>query len=149
MLQGRYQLVMESNSKKSLFRSVAVLVVLGAGAIGGQACVPAAAAGAGAASAVYLTSRGAKAQVKGNTQDVEADSRKVLSEQAIQVTNEKVEKSGEHRELQGKKGDLDVTVTINRRDDKTSDVEVTARRSAVTWDKDYAQSLLSSIVRES
>jgi hypothetical protein len=140
---------MESSSKRGLFRSVVVLLALGAAALGGQACVPAAAAGAGAASAVYLTSRGAKAQVKGSTQEVEADSRKVLSEQAVQITDEKIENSGAHRELQGKKGDLDVTVTIDRKDDKTSDVEVSARRSAVTWDKDYARSLLSSIVHES
>jgi hypothetical protein len=140
---------MESNPRKHLLRSVVALAALGAAAAFGQACVPAAAAGAGAASAVYLTSRGAKAQVKGSTEQVEADSRKVLSEQAVQITDEKIQNGGQKRELQGKKGDLDVTVSINRHDDKTSEVEVTARRSAVTWDKDYAQSILSSIVRES
>jgi hypothetical protein len=134
---------------KSLSRSFVAVLALGAVAAGGQACVPAAAAGAGAASAVYLTSRGAKAEVKGTTEEVEADSRKVLSEQAVQITDQKSEKGGNHRELQGKKGDLDVTISIDRRDDKTSEVEVTARKNAVTWDKDYAKSILSSIVRES
>jgi hypothetical protein len=140
---------MRTNTKVGLLRSVVALAALGAAALAGQACVPAAAAGAGAASAVYLTTRGAKAQVEGDTQQVETDSRKVMSEQAVQVTSEKVEKSGAHRELQGKKGDLDVTISIDRHDDKTSVVEVTARRNAVSWDKDYAQQLLTSIVRES
>jgi PDZ domain-containing secreted protein len=138
---------MQTNPTKNLIRSLAVMVALGAAAAGTQACVPAAAAGAGAASAVYLTSRGAKAQVKGSTEEVEADSRKVLADQSIQVTDEKVEKSGKHRELQGKKGDVDVTITIDRHDDETSEVEVTARKSAVTWDKDYAKSLLGEIVQ--
>ena len=140
---------MQSNPSKNLFRSFAVMMALGAAAAAGQACVPAAAAGAGAASAVYLTSRGAKAQVKGTTEEVEADSRKVLSEQAVQITDEKIEDGGKRRQLQGKKGDLDVTISIDRKDDKTSEVEVSARRNAVSWDQDYARSLLTSIVHES
>jgi hypothetical protein len=140
---------MNAPTKQSLLRSFVAVLALGAAAVSGQACVPAAAAGAGAASAVYLTSRGAKAEVKGTPEEVEADSKKVLSEQAVQITDEKIEKSGTHRELQGKKGDIDVTISIDRRDDKSSEVEVTARKSAVTWDKDYAKTILSSIVRES
>jgi hypothetical protein len=139
---------MQTNPIKNLIRSFAVMVALGAAAVIGQACAPAAVAGAGAASAVYLTSRGAKAEVKGNTDAVASDSRQVLADQAIQVTSDKVEKSGQHRELQGKKGDTDVTITIDRRDDQTSEVEVTARKSAVTWDKDYAKSILGEIVQK-
>jgi hypothetical protein len=139
---------MNTNGTKQLLRSVVVFAALGSAAAGGQACVPAAAAGAGAASAVYLTSRGAKAQVKGSTEEVEADSRKVLSGEDIAITDEKIEKSGQHRELQGKKGDVDVTISIDRHDDKTSEVEVTARKNAVEWDKKYAETLLNSIVHQ-
>jgi hypothetical protein len=140
---------MKPPTTKSPLRSFVALLAVGAAAASGQACVPAAAAGAGAASAVYLTSRGAKAQVKGSTEEIEADSRKVLIADAVQITDEKIENGGKHRELKGKKGDLDVTISIDRRDDKTSEVEVTARKSAVTWDQDYARSILNSIVRES
>jgi hypothetical protein len=129
-------------------RSFVAVAAIGGAAVAGQACVPAVAAGAGAATAVYLTSRGAKAQVKGSTAAIEADSRKVLSTEAVTITDEKIEDDGKHRELQGKKGDIDVTISIHRRDDKTSDVEVTARKSAVTWDRGYAESLLNSIVHQ-
>jgi hypothetical protein len=136
-------------TRTSLLRSLVACLAIGAAAAGSQACVPAAAAGAGAATAVYLTSRGAKAQVKGTTEEVEADSRKVLSAEAVQITDEKIQNGGLHRELQGRKGDVDVTISIDRKDDKSSEVEVTARKSAVTWDKDYARTILNSIVRES
>src|SRR4051812_8876216 len=144
---GSYAPCMKSAGRSDSIRTWVAYAAVGAVALSGQACVPAAAAGAGAASAVYLTSRGAKAQVKGSTADVEADSRKVLSDQAIVITDEKVEDQGKHRQLEGKKGDVDVTISIERRDDKTSEVEVTARKSAVTWDRDYARSLLNSIVQ--
>src|SRR5262249_26325459 len=143
---GLHSRRMKPTTQKRPLRSFVALLVIGAAAAGSQACVPAAAAGAGAASAVYLTSRGAKAQGKGSTEEVMADSRKVLSDQAIQVTDEKIENGGKHRQLAGKKGDLDVTISIDRRDDKTSEVEVTARKSAVTWDKEYARTILDSIV---
>ena len=38
-------------------------------------------------------------------------------------------------------------VEIDRRDDTTSDVEVAARKNAVEWDKDYAESVLNSIIK--
>jgi hypothetical protein len=124
-----------------------VLFVAMAGAgITGQACVAAAGAGAGAAGTAYITSRGAKAIVKGSPDRVQARSERVLSAEGIAVTEQKVDKGGARRELGGKKGDLDVDVSIKRRDDQTSEVEVTARKSAVSWDKDYAESLLNRII---
>jgi len=70
----------------------------------------------------------------------------VMSQHDIPVTGSTSEKSGEHREFKGHKGDLDITVTLDRNDERTTNVEVSARRNLVTWDKDYAKKLLDSII---
>jgi hypothetical protein len=138
---------MEARVKKGGLRAFVVLFAIIAAVSAGVACAPAVAAGGGAAGASYFTSRGAKAVVNGSTDKLETTSEQVLSEFAIPVTDQKTEKGGTHRELKGKKGDLDVTVTIDRKDDRTSEVEVTARKNAVEWDKEYAESLLKDIIK--
>jgi hypothetical protein len=50
--------------------------------------------------------------------------------------------------LKGKKGDLDVNIDINRETDKTTKVEVTARKNLAEWDKDYAKDVLNRIVEK-
>jgi hypothetical protein len=111
-----------------------------------QGCAAAVATGAGAAGVAYFTSRGAKALVEGSMEDVAARTQVAMSQKDIPITEKKSEKGGAHREFKGAKGDLDVTVTLDRNDDKTTNVEVSARRNLVTWDKDYAKSLLTSII---
>jgi hypothetical protein len=124
------------------------LALLGCAAIGAQGCAAAAVgAGAGAAGTAYLTSRGAKAVVKGGPDTLQSTSQQVLADNAIEVTDQRVEDSGKKRELKGKKGDLDVTVSIERRDDQTSSIEVTAQKNMVEWDKKYAENLLNSIIK--
>jgi hypothetical protein len=59
------------------------------------------------------------------------------------------EQGGDKREFKGKKGDLDVTIDIERKDPKTARVEVTARKNLAEWDKEYAQQLLQKIVAKS
>jgi hypothetical protein len=58
------------------------------------------------------------------------------------------ENGGENRELKGKKGDLDVTIQLEQKSDKTTRVEVTARKNLAEWDKDYAQQVLQRIVEK-
>jgi hypothetical protein len=102
------------------------LVLLGAGALPG--CVAAAAA-AGAGTGIYLTTRGAESVVEGSTQDLAGRVRSVLKQ-----------------EFKGTKGELDVTVSLQRQGPSTTKVEVTARENLAEWDKEYAQRVLNRIV---
>ncbi len=109
-------------------------------------CLAAAAAGAGAG--IYLTSRGAESIVEGSPDQIAARARAVMSEEGIVPDASSTESGGDKRELKGKKGDLDVTFEIERKDDKTARVEVAARKNLAEWDKDYAQKLLQRIVEK-
>jgi hypothetical protein len=110
-------------------------------------CVAAAAA-AGAGAGIYLTTRGAESMVEGSVNDVSARARSVLSEEGIVLDESNMESGGDEREFKGKKGDLDVTVDLEREGPTTTRVEVTARKNLAEWDKDYAQQLLSRIIEK-
>jgi Protein of unknown function (DUF3568) len=110
-------------------------------------CLAAAAAGAGAG--IYLTSRGAESLVQGQVDDISKNAQAVMNDEGIVPDAASTENGGDKRELKGKKGDLDVTISMERKDPKTTKVEVTARKNLAEWDKDYAQQLLSKIVQKS
>ena len=110
-------------------------------------CLAAAAAGAGAG--IYLTSRGAESLVQGQPDDIAKKAQAVMNEEGIVPDASSSENAGDKRELKGKKGDLDVTIEMERKDSKTTRVEVAARKNLAEWDKDYAQQLLSKIVEKS
>ena len=110
-------------------------------------CLAAAAAGAGAG--IYLTSRGAESLVQGNPDDIAKKAQAVMNQEGIVPDASSTENGGDKRELKGKKGDLDVTIEMERKDPKTTRVEVSARKNLAEWDKDYAQQLLSKIVEKS
>ncbi len=105
-----------------------------------------AAAAGGAAAGVYLTSRGAEAVVEGSVADVAQRAQSVMGEMAIVKEDESTEDQGAKHVLKGKKGDLDVSIEINRETDKTAKVEVTARENLAEWDKDFAKDVLNRIV---
>jgi hypothetical protein len=86
--------------------------------------------------------------VESSVDQVAARAAAVMNEEGIVPDASSTEKSGDKRELKGKKGDLDVTIEIERKDSKTTRVEVAARKNAVEWDKDYAQQILSKIVEK-
>jgi hypothetical protein len=109
-------------------------------------CV-AAAAGAGAGSAIYLTSRGASSTVNGSVNDVAARARSVLDSEGITITETKTESEGDERSFKGTKGDLDVSVDLKRETPTTTKTEVSARKNLAEWDKDYAKVLLNKIVK--
>lgn len=109
-------------------------------------CLAAAAAGAGAG--IYLTSRGAESLVEGSIDQIAARARAVMSEEGIVPDAASTESGGDRRELKGKKGDLDVTIDMEQKSDKTTRVEVSARKNLAEWDKDYAQELLQRIVEK-
>jgi hypothetical protein len=109
-------------------------------------CLAAAAAAAGAGAGVYLTSRGAESMVASSVDHVASRARQVMNEEGIVPDASSMEKGGDKREFKGKKGDLDITIDMERKDAKTTRVEVTARKNLAEWDKAYAQSLLEKII---
>jgi hypothetical protein len=111
------------------------------------ACVAAALAGAGAATGIYLTTRGAKGLVEGTVADVERRAGVVLAEQRIEITERKAAINGSRVELKGETGTGNaVTVEIERKTASTTEVEVAVRESAVVWDQDRARAILERIV---
>jgi hypothetical protein len=111
------------------------------------ACLAAAAA-AGAGAGIYLTSRGAESLVESSIDNVAGRARAVMNEEGIVPDAASMEKSGDTRELKGKKGDLNVTIQMERKSATTTRVEVAARKNLAQWDKDYAQQLLQKIVEK-
>jgi len=107
-----------------------------------------AAAAAGAAGGVYLTSRGAESVVEGSVDQIAGRAESVLGEMAIVKEGESTEDQGDKQVLRGKKGDLDITIEIERESENTAKVEVTARENLAEWDKDYAKEVLSRIVEK-
>jgi hypothetical protein len=109
-------------------------------------CLAAAAAGAGAG--IYLTSRGAESLTEGSIDQIASRSRAVMSEEGITPDASSTENGGDKREFKGKKGDLDVSIQMERKSDKTTRVEVSARKNLAEWDKEYAQQVLQKIVEK-
>ena len=128
-------------------RGVVVLAVLGgAAALGG--CFLAA-AGAGAGGAIYVSDRGAEAQVAspvGRTLDA---ARQAFQEYGITETKSSNEQDGgvEKRSLEGKTSDREVEVDLKSEGSGTH-VTVVAKKTAVTWDKDFAKRILNKIVEQ-
>lgn len=107
-----------------------------------------AAAAAGAAGGVYLTTRGAESVVEGSVDQVAGRAEAVMNEMGIVKEGESTEDQGDRHVLKGKKGDLDVTIEVDRESPSTVKVEVTARENLAEWDKDYAKEVLSRIVQK-
>lgn len=109
-------------------------------------CV-AAAAGAGAAGAIYVIDRGAETTVTAGVQASTASARRVFVDMGITETKSATEQegAGEKRTLEGTMGDRDITVTVETAG-TGSKIVVVARKSAVTWDKDLARQILEKIV---
>jgi protein-tyrosine-phosphatase len=115
-------------------------------AVPATGCV--AAAAAGAAGAIYATSRGVESIVSGSIDNVAARTQAVMREMGITMEGSKIDEGGAKREFKGKQGDLDVTVQLQQQDSATTKVEVYARKNLAEWDKDYARQVLERIVKQ-
>jgi hypothetical protein len=122
-------------------RKLALIFAL---ALSSSACL--AAAAAGAAGGIYLTSRGAESIVEGPIDQVTARAASVMADMNIVKDGESTEDGGDKRELRGKRGEVDVTIELDRESPTTTKVEVTARENVAEWDKEYAQEILRRIV---
>jgi hypothetical protein len=123
-----------------------ILLLLLAVALPSTGCL--AAAAAGAAGGIYVTTRGAESLVEGSVDQIAGRSEAVMGEMGIVKQGESTEDQGDKQVLKGTKDKLDVTIEIRRESPNTAKVEVTARENLAEWDKDYAKQVLSRIVEK-
>lgn len=123
--------------------ALAALVALGAGG-----CLVAA-AGAGAGGAVYLSDRGAESLVSAPVVTVLSRVRTVFGELSITETRTTSDQEGsvERRGLHGTAGDREVEVSL-RSEGSGTRVHVVVKKTAVTWDNDFAKTIVERIVAQ-
>jgi hypothetical protein len=109
-------------------------------------CVAAAAA-AGAGTGIYLTTRGAESTVNGSVNEVATRARAVFKTEGVTLDATSMESGGDTREIKGKKGDLDIAVSMERETPTMTKTAVTARKNLAEWDKDYAQRIMDKIIK--
>lgn len=105
-----------------------------------------AAAGAGAGGGIHFTGNTGEAVVDRSVSAMADRALSIMSAEGIEIVETRTERSGELREWEGKKGELDVTVSVQREDGGKTKVRVSARRNLVRWDNDYARELLARII---
>ena len=110
-----------------------------------------AAAGAGAGGGIYLTQRGVESVVPATVERAAAATTQAFAQLKVRQTKAQVEQGedGEKREIEGTAGDREVSVTLKAEGANATRVQVVAKRTAVTWDKEFARSLLDKIVANS
>ena len=133
---------MRATSRRTLARWAIVIAC----ALPSAGCV--AAAAAGAAGAIYATTRGVESLVSGSIDQVAGRVPLVMQQMGITQTGSSTEDSGAKREFKGKRGDLDITVQLERQDSATTKAEVSARKNLAEWDKDYARQVMEQIVKQ-
>ena len=126
-------------------RRLALSLVLAASTLAAGGCFLVA-AGAGAAGAVAYTNRGASSVVAGTVDQVFDRSAAAFQQAGITETGRTTENSGRERKLIGTKGEYEVTAELNRSTDSTTKVEITARKSAVEYDKEMAKDILTRLL---
>ena len=126
-------------------RRIALCLVLAASPVAAGGCFLVA-AGAGAAGAVAYTNRGATSSVAGTVDQVFDRAAAAFQQAGITETGRSTENSGTQRKLIGTKGEYEVTAELNRASDSTTKVEITARKSAVEYDKELAKDILNRML---
>lgn len=111
--------------------------------VGVSGCLLAAAAGAGGA--IHFSGHTAEAIVERSVADMSTAAESVLASEGVVISASHTEDSGATRSFEGKKGDLDITVTIERTSGG-SKLRVSAQRNTASWDDDYAKALLAKII---
>src|SRR5512135_1144769 len=122
------------------------LAALGLALLGMGGCVVAA-AGAGAGGGIYYSGRGVESVVTTPVDRTYSAAEQAFAQLGIHQTKTSAEQEGalDRREINGASADREVTVTLVTEGSGTK-VQVVARKSAVTWDKDLARTILARIV---
>ena len=107
-----------------------------------------AAAGAGAGGGIYFTQRGVESVVAAPVERASAATEQTFRQLGIRQTKTAAEQEGgqDKREIAGATTDREITVTLTSAAQGSTRVQVVARKSAVTWDKDFARTILEKIV---
>ena len=108
-----------------------------------------AAAGAGLGAGIYLSDRGAESLVSAPIAKTFAATQDVFRDMGITEVKTSGEQtaSAEERQIDGKRGDKNVKVTLRSEGEGTR-VEVVASEDMVVWDKDLARDVLEQIVKK-
>ena len=122
-------------------------LVVAAWVLGIAGCVVAA-AGAGAGGGVYFTQRGVESVVPASLDRTYDATQQAFQQLHVRETKTTAQPGGgeEKREVEGAASDREVTVTLQSEGRGSTRVQVIAKKSAVTWDKDFARRLLETIV---
>lgn len=107
-----------------------------------------AAAGAGAGGGIYFSDRGVGSVVTAPVAKASTATEQAFQQLGINQKKSSTETEGntDKRELQGSTSDRDVTVSIQT-EGSGSRINVVAKKSPVTWDKDFAKTILERIVK--
>ena len=107
-----------------------------------------AAAGAGAGGGIYFNDRGVGSVVTAPVARASSATEQAFQEMGIEQKKSSTTQEGttDKREIDGATADRDVTVSIQT-EGSGSRINVVARKSAVTWDKDFARTILQRIVK--
>jgi len=107
-----------------------------------------AAAGAGAGGGIYFTQRGVESVVAAPVERASAATEQTFRQLEIRQTKTAAEQEvgQDKREIGGATTDREITVTLTSAAQGSTRVQVVARKSAVTWDKDFARTILEKIV---
>ncbi len=92
---------------------------------------------------------GAEGVVKGQVDHVSNQAQTVFKEMNIQMTGSSTKNNGNERQITGKLGDSDITVTVDNVSGSASNVKVDASKNMFNGDKNLAQQILTRIVQES
>lgn len=108
-------------------------------------------AAAGAGGGIYLTQRGVESVVPVAVDRAATATRQAFDQLKIRQTKSQIEQGeqGEERQVEGTAGDREISVTMKVETGSSTRVQVVAKKSAVTWDKDFARTLLDHIVANS
>jgi hypothetical protein len=113
-------------------------------------CV-AVAAGAGAAAGIYYSDRGAESTVNASFEQVVAAAQRALPELGVRIRRTERDDENGQREarIDGDRNDDQGVVEVKVRQDRTRpvEIEVVAKKSEVTWDKDFAGKVLERIIK--
>jgi hypothetical protein len=122
-------------------------LVAAACGLGIAGCVVAA-AGAGAGGGIYFTQRGVESVVPASLDRTYDATQQAFQQLHVRETKTTAERGGgeEKREVEGAASAREVTVTLTSEGKGSTRVQVIAKKSAVTWDKDFARRLLETIV---
>lgn len=127
------------------YRRLSLSLLLAASPLAMSGCFLVA-AGAGAAGAIAYTNRGATSVIAGSVDQLFARTRTAFQQANINETGQSTQDSGRKRTLVGTRGEYEVIADMSWATDSTTRVEITARKSAVEYDRELAKDILDRIL---